>query len=206
MRTFAPTPGPGGSLGWVPVPVGSRSWRQDVRRVRNLLRRTDALPPAAPVPPPLPPGRVVAVAGTGRDLRTASPPEGGPDTGALLHGWAATADLNWWRSYEPLSRDRQVIAPDHPGHGRGLRTEARFTLERCADLAAGVLDALDIPRRSSSDTRWAARSRLRLWERHPDHVAALVLGATALTLRRTVVRPSDVARRRRVGVAVAGDR
>jgi pimeloyl-ACP methyl ester carboxylesterase len=148
--------------------------------LRNLLRPSAPLPPAAPVPPPLPPGRVVAVAGQGETFVRVSGPKEGRTPVLLLHGWAATADLNWWRTYQLLSQERQLIAPDHPGHGRGLRTEARFTLERCADLAAGVLDALEISKAVVVGYSMGGPIALRLWERHPERVAALVLGATAL--------------------------
>ncbi len=124
---------------------------------------------------------MLAVAGQGETFVRLTDPVAGTTPVLLLHGWAATADLNWWRTYEPLAKDRQVIAPDHQGHGRGLRTEAPFTLERCADLAAGVLDALGIPSAVVVGYSMGGPIALRLWERHPHHVAALVLGATALT-------------------------
>ncbi|MFM7427598.1 MAG: alpha/beta fold hydrolase, partial [Elainella sp.] len=47
-------------------------------------------------------------------------PRGAP-TVILLHGWTATADLNWFTCFEPLGEHFRVLAPDHRGHGRGLR-------------------------------------------------------------------------------------
>jgi pimeloyl-ACP methyl ester carboxylesterase len=61
-----------------------------------------------------------------------------------------------------------------------LRSEARFSIEQCADLAAGVLEALDVAQAFVVGYSMGGPVALRLWERHPDQVAALVLGATAL--------------------------
>jgi pimeloyl-ACP methyl ester carboxylesterase len=36
----------------------------------------------------------------------------------LLHGWTASADLNWFRCYEPLGEQYRVLALDHRGHGK----------------------------------------------------------------------------------------
>ena len=47
----------------------------------------------------------------------------------LLHGWSATADLNWHPSFGPLSRHFRVLAIDQRGHGRGLRPDGPFRLE-----------------------------------------------------------------------------
>ena len=62
----------------------------------------------------------------------------------LLHGWIATADLNFFTCYEPLGRHFRVIAPDQRGHGRGIRSNKPFTLASCADDAAALADHLGI--------------------------------------------------------------
>jgi 3-oxoadipate enol-lactonase len=46
-------------------------------------------------------------------------PVGAP-TLILLHGWTATADLNFFMCYRALSEHFRVIAIDHRGHGRGF--------------------------------------------------------------------------------------
>ena len=38
----------------------------------------------------------------------------------LLHGLGMTADLNWGATYPELCRRFRVVAPDLPGHGRGV--------------------------------------------------------------------------------------
>jgi 3-oxoadipate enol-lactonase len=63
----------------------------------------------------------------------------------LLHGLGATARLNWRPCFRPLSERFRVLALDHRGHGRGLRTR-RFRLEQCADDAAAVARARGLER------------------------------------------------------------
>ena len=49
------------------------------------------------------------------------------------------ADLNWWTVYDDLAaRGNRVIALDHRGHGRGLRTPEQFRLVDCAHDAAAT--------------------------------------------------------------------
>ena len=56
----------------------------------------------------------------------------------------ASAGLNWFQAFEPLSEHYRVVALDHRGHARGLRTWSRFRLADCADDAAAVLDTLGV--------------------------------------------------------------
>ena len=101
-------------------------------------------PTAAPVPPAdLPPARTVEIAGRGEFFVRDSHPEGGRPAVLLLHGWVVSADLNWWAAYRALTdAGWRVIAPDHRGHGRGLRAMVPFRLSDCADDAAAILTAL----------------------------------------------------------------
>src|SRR5689334_11124732 len=96
----------------------------------------------APEPPvPLPPGYIVHLPGRGETFVRDTGGDGIPLL--LLHGWMFSADLNWFRAYGPLEKaGYRVIAMDHRGHGRGLRTHARFRLEECAHDAAAVLEEL----------------------------------------------------------------
>src|SRR3954464_11637259 len=99
----------------------------------------------ASVPPPiaLPPGRAVQLPGRGTTfVREAAGAPGAPPL-ALLHGWTATADLNWSASYGLLSRYFRVLAMDHRGHGRGIRARRPFRLEDCADDVAAMADPTD---------------------------------------------------------------
>lgn len=147
------------------------------------MRRLDKVDPEAPVPPPLPPGRTVVVPGIGEVFVRSSPPVPGSTPLLLLHGWMVTGDLNWFRCYERLQRDREIIIIDHQGHGRGIRSEQQFSLERCADAAAGVLRELGIERAMIAGYSMGGPIALHLTHRHRDLVAGLVLGATALEWR-----------------------
>ncbi len=100
-------------------------------------------PAHSPIPPfELPPARTVVVPGRGEFfLRDAGPPDGPPVM--LLHGWMVSADLNWCGAYDALAEaGYRVLALDHRGHGRGLRSMERFRLTDCAADAAAVLREL----------------------------------------------------------------
>jgi alanine racemase len=57
----------------------------------------------------------------------------------LLHGWTATADLNWFTCFEELGKHFNVVALDHRGHGQGIRSRSSFRLADCADDGAEVV-------------------------------------------------------------------
>lgn len=128
--------------------------------------------------PPLPLGRRIDLPGRGRTFfREVEGPPGAP-TLLLLHGWIASAGLNWFQTYEALGRHFHIVAPDLRGHGRGIRARRRFRLADCADDAAALLDELDIgPVIAVGYSMGGPVSQL-LWKRHPDKVRGLVLCAT----------------------------
>ncbi|MEM1332220.1 MAG: alpha/beta hydrolase, partial [Actinomycetota bacterium] len=153
--------------------------------------RVDATGVGPTYAPPLPPARFVDLSDDERgDLGTIVARDLGP-TGPdarsgtdrtpvmLLHGWTATADINWYRCYEPLAVDRRVVAHDHRGHGSGIRTRKRFRLEDCADDAIAVADRLGIDRFIACGYSMGGPVAQLVWRRHPDRVAGLVLCATA---------------------------
>src|SRR5512144_2530000 len=95
---------------------------------------------AVPGQPWLPPGRHVELTGRGTTfVRELAGPPGAP-TLVLLHGWTATADLNWFTCFAELGRRFRVLSMDHRGHGRGIRSRRVFRLEDCADDVAALLD------------------------------------------------------------------
>jgi 3-oxoadipate enol-lactonase len=106
-------------------------------------------------------------------------PRDAPTPIILLHGWTATADLNWFRCYGPVSERHRVIAFDQRGHGAGLRTRKRFRLEDCADDAVAVADALGIDRFVPVGYSMGGPVAQLVWRRHPERVAGLTLCATA---------------------------
>jgi 3-oxoadipate enol-lactonase len=103
----------------------------------------------------------------------------------LLHGWTATAALNWRPSFGPLSDHFRVLALDHRGHGRGLRAADPFRLEDCADDVAALLRELGISRCVAAGYSMGGPIAQLLWRRHPEVVAGLVLCATSTTFHGT---------------------
>ncbi len=134
--------------------------------------------------PPLPPERHVELPGRGTTfIREAEGPPGAP-TLLLLHGWTAGSDLTWFACFEELGRHFRVIAMDHRGHGRGMRTSARFTLEDCADDAAALIDVLGLGAPGSPPLLVVGYSlggcvAQLLWRRHGSMVHGLVLCSTS---------------------------
>jgi 3-oxoadipate enol-lactonase len=95
----------------------------------------------------------------------------------LLHGWTATADLNWGRCYAALGEQYEVIAPDLRGHGGGVR--GRFSLEACADDTAALLTALGRGPAILVGYSLGGPVATLVWRRHPELVTGLVLCSTA---------------------------
>ena len=135
-------------------------------------------------PPGLPKGRALTLPGRGTTfVRTASGPTGAP-TLMLLHGWTVNAALNWFGAFEPLREHFNVVAVDHRGHGRGIRTWRRFRLEDCADDAVAVADALGIDRFVPVGYSMGGPIAQLIWRRHAHRVDGLVLCATSRSFMR----------------------
>ena len=100
-------------------------------------------------------------------------------TVVLLHGLTATGSLNWTPTIAALGARYRVIALDHRGHGRGLRSEDPFTLEACADDAVALIDALGVQKAVFVGYSMGGPIAQLVWRRHRDRVAGLVFCATA---------------------------
>jgi len=152
--------------------------RDELRRFRHLARPLHPREPGAPVPPPLPEGRVVNLPGRGevfvRDSGGNLPPV------LLLHGWTLSADLNFFAAFGPLSQRHRVVALDLRGHGRGLRSSQAFALEDCADDAAALLEVLGLGPAVVVGFSMGGAVAMLLWSRHPALVAGLVFSGAAL--------------------------
>ncbi len=146
-----------------------------------LLRRT--APRWAPEPPTeLPAGRVVHVPGRGEYFVRDSGGDGPPVL--LLHGWTASADLNWHAQYAALAgAGLRVLALDHRGHGRGLRTFVDFRLDDCADDAIALAEHLGTGPVTVAGYSMGGPIALLAARRHPGAVRGLVLCATSSNWR-----------------------
>jgi pimeloyl-ACP methyl ester carboxylesterase len=161
--------------------VSQTDWRAEwirFRRFARRLERTDAQPPVPPAG--LPPARIVELPGRGEVFVREQPGAPGQPTILLLHGWTASADLNWFRAYQAVAAEGRLLAIDHRGHGRGMRSEQRFTLEDAADDAAALLRTLDAGPAIVVGYSMGGPIAMLVAHRHPDLVAGLVLEATAL--------------------------
>lgn len=130
---------------------------------------------------PVPLGRRVELPGRGTTfIREMQGPPGAP-TIILLHGWMASAGLNWYQVFTPLSRRFRVVAPDLRGHARGLRSHKRFTLADCADDTAALMDVLGIETATVAGYSLGGPVAQLMWRQHPDKVEGLVLCSTSHT-------------------------
>jgi pimeloyl-ACP methyl ester carboxylesterase len=116
--------------------VSAFPW-SEAARARRRQREASATPPL-----PVLPGSSVLLPSRGETFVRDSGGDG--PTLLLLHGWVVSADLNWIQCYEPLvAAGYRVVALDHQGHGRGIRTPAPFRLLDCAADAAAVVEQLE---------------------------------------------------------------
>ena len=111
-------------------------------------------------------------------IRDLPGPEGAP-TVLLLHGWTATADLNFFLCYWALAEHFRVVAIDHRGHGRGIRSARSFRLSDCADDAAALADQLGINTFIPVGYSMGGTVAQLMWKRHEHRVRGLVLAATS---------------------------
>src|SRR5947207_7736722 len=131
----------------------------------------------------VPAGRPIELPDRGTTfVREVDGPRGAP-TLMLLHGLGATAALNWFSAFAPLSEHFRVVAIDHRGHGRGIRSRRRFRLADCADDAAALADVLGIERFIPVGYSMGGPIAQLVWHRHPEKVDGLVLCATSRNFR-----------------------
>jgi 3-oxoadipate enol-lactonase len=126
----------------------------------------------------MPPARTLVTPGHG-ELFLRDSGGDGPAV-MLLHGWMATADLNWCGAYRDLiDAGYRVLAIDHRGHGRGLRPLVPFRLSDCAADAAAALRTLGLaPALVVGYSMGGAIAQL-LARDHPDVATGVVLSGTA---------------------------
>lgn len=110
-------------------------------------------------------------------------PDPAAPTVLLLHGWTASADLQFFTAYEALAEHCSFVAIDHRGHGRGLRNLAHFELTDAADDATLLLQGLGLEGVVTVGYSMGGPISLLLAHRHPGLVRGLVVQATTLEWR-----------------------
>jgi 3-oxoadipate enol-lactonase len=127
----------------------------------------------------LPPGRLIDIPDRGQTfIREVQGPDNAP-TLILLHGWTATADLNWFTCFEELGKHFNVVALDHRGHGQGIRSRSSFRLEDCADDVVALADVLGINTFIPVGYSMGGTIAQLIWKQHEHRVNGLVLCSTA---------------------------
>lgn len=141
--------------------------------------RTDDSP-IPNVAPWLPPGQLIDLADRGTTFaRMVAGPSANAPTLLLLHGWTATADLNWYRVYAPLAKHFNLLAIDHRGHGQGIRSKDPVRLEDCADDAAALVERLGLGRVVPVGYSMGGAIAQLFWKQHRHLTEGLVLCSTA---------------------------
>ena len=127
----------------------------------------------------LPPGRLIDIPSRGQTfIREIEGPDNAP-TLMLLHGWTATADLNWFTCFEELGKHFNVVALDHRGHGQGIRSRSSFRLADCADDVVALADVLGINAFIPVGYSMGGIIAQLIWKQHEHRVNGLVLCSTA---------------------------
>ena len=95
--------------------------------------------------PWMPPAEIVRVEGRGEFfVRRHVHRDPHAPTVVLLHGWTASADLQFFTAYRALAERVSFIGIDHRGHGRGPRTLNPFDFDEVADDHVAVARQLGI--------------------------------------------------------------
>ena len=126
----------------------------------------------------IPPASIVAVPGRGEFFVRDSGGDGHPVL--LLHGWMFSADLNWALAYDALAAaGYRVIAMDHRGHGRGLRSRKPFRIADCAADCAAVLAEVDAVGATAVGYSMGGAITQILAHDHRDSVSSIIMCATS---------------------------
>jgi pimeloyl-ACP methyl ester carboxylesterase len=100
--------------------------------------------------------------------------EGKGDPLVLLHGMVATSDI-WTYVFNEFKDERQVIAPDLPGHGRSQGSTERFNLEFYTGWLSDLLDELKVKRVTLAGNSMGGAISLAFAMKYPGRVERLVL-------------------------------
>ncbi|MCE9621125.1 MAG: alpha/beta hydrolase [Actinomycetia bacterium] len=133
------------------------------------------------ITPWLPPGHTHCLVGRGEVFyRHHRHADASAPTVLLLHGWTASADLQFFSAYEALAEHYSFIAIDHRGHGRGMRTGDKFDIADAAEDAALLVQHLAVGPVITVGYSMGGPISMLLARSHPELVRGLVVQATAL--------------------------
>ncbi len=110
-------------------------------------------------------------------------PPGAPDV-LLVHGWMATAALNWYGSLDFLGRSFHTVAPNLRGHGRLGGGASPFSIEGSADDLAELIEALGLDKPVIVGYSMGGAVAQVLARRHRELIGGIVLCATAASFAR----------------------
>ncbi|MGI8926269.1 MAG: alpha/beta fold hydrolase [Tepidiformaceae bacterium] len=105
----------------------------------------------------------------------------------LVHGWTASARLNWeipgWVRY--LAPSHRLVLPDLRGHGRSEKPHEReaYSLPLMAGDVLAVMDAEGIPDARLFGYSMGAMVALELLLRAPERFPAAILGGMGIVFR-----------------------
>lgn len=92
----------------------------------------------------------------------------------LLHGFLESS-LIWEPYLDDLTRVRQVICIDLPGHGQSGTIGSIHSMELMADIVKAVLDHLKIPKATFAGHSMGGYVALSYLEKFPENVLAILL-------------------------------
>ena len=97
----------------------------------------------------------------------------------LVHGWNLDGAMTFHRIIPALARRFRVIIPDLRNHGRSDWVRGRVDIADLADDVAGILDAIGVSGATVLGYSMGGMVTQELARRHPRHVGAMILAATA---------------------------
>ena len=121
--------------------------------------------------PILPPGAAMELPGRGTTfVRTMAGPPGAPTARCCCTAGPPPPTSTGSPATTRSARHYRVVALDHRGHGRGIRSKKAFRLEDCADDAMAVCDVLGIDQVIPVGYSMGGPIAQLIWRRHPERV------------------------------------